>query len=51
MKNSKTVLIAGCTGLIGEYLLHKLLQNDTITKVIAISRKPLKITHSKLDLS
>ena len=44
----KTALLAGATGLIGGQLLDLLLTNDRYSHVIAISRKPLKISHSKL---
>ena len=45
----KTALIAGATGLIGKQLLQLLLDDTYYGKVIAISRKPIGIEHSKLE--
>lgn len=45
----KTALIAGATGLVGGKLLELLLQSTRYEKVIAITRQPIGITHSKLD--
>lgn len=45
----KTALIAGSTGLIGNQLLRLLLNDDHYDAVKAISRKPLEITHPKLE--
>lgn len=45
----KTAIIAGATGLVGHELLHLLLKSDTYNKVIALTRKPLEITDTKLD--
>lgn len=44
----KTALIAGSTGLIGNQLLELLLTGDYYDRVVAISRKPLEISHPKL---
>lgn len=44
----KTALIAGSTGLVGSNLLTILLHDTRYDKVIALTRKPLGITHSKL---
>jgi uncharacterized protein YbjT (DUF2867 family) len=44
----RTALIAGATGLVGNSLLKQLLENDQYDKVIAITRKPLLISHPKL---
>src|SRR5258706_6683086 len=44
----KTALLAGATGLIGGQLLDLLLKGNHYTQVIAISRIPLKNSHSKL---
>jgi uncharacterized protein YbjT (DUF2867 family) len=40
--------ITGSTGLTGSFLVRQLLADAEITKVISISRKPLKIANSKL---
>lgn len=45
----RTALIAGSTGLIGNQLLQLLLESHHYARVIAISRKPLEISHPKLD--
>jgi len=45
----KTALIAGSTGLIGNQLLQLLLEDNYYDAVKAISRKPLAITHPKLE--
>ena len=44
----KTALIAGSTGLIGNHLLHVLLESDRYSNVLAITRKDLDISHPKL---
>jgi uncharacterized protein YbjT (DUF2867 family) len=44
----KTALLAGSTGLIGSQLLELLLRDPRYSKVIAISRKPLSVSHHKL---
>lgn len=46
---SKTALLLGATGLIGNDLLELLLNDDGYGKVIALSRKPLPINHPKLE--
>ncbi len=45
---SRTALLAGSTGLIGNQLLELLLNDDRYSKIIAISRKKLTITNAKL---
>ena len=45
----KTALVAGPSGLIGGQLLSLLLENSRYAKIIAISRKPLELTHPKLE--
>ncbi len=44
----KTALVAGSTGLIGSQLIKLLLDDPGYGSVIAISRKPLDVRHSKL---
>lgn len=41
-------LIAGTTGLVGNFLLGELLASDAYDQVIALSRKPLERSHPKL---
>lgn len=45
---SKTALLAGATGLVGQELLGLLLASDRYNKVVAITRKPLSVQHPKL---
>jgi len=44
----KTAILAGATGLIGGQLLDLLLNSSRYTSVIAISRRPLDVSHPKL---
>jgi uncharacterized protein YbjT (DUF2867 family) len=46
---ARTALIAGSTGLIGNQLLALLLESSEYDKVIALSRKPLNLSHPKLE--
>jgi uncharacterized protein YbjT (DUF2867 family) len=45
----KTALIAGATGLVGRTCLSLLLANSTYAKVVAVGRRPLELTHPKLE--
>lgn len=45
---ARTALIAGSTGLIGQSLLQKLLDSADYGRVIAVTRKPLGLSHPKL---
>jgi uncharacterized protein YbjT (DUF2867 family) len=47
--NQKTAIIAGATGLVGEQALIQLLSDPLYDKVIAIVRKPIALTHPKLE--
>lgn len=44
----KTALLAGATGLVGSELLPRLLAPSRYTKVIAVGRHPVSLTHPKL---
>lgn len=46
---ARAAVVAGSTGLIGNELLELLLADSYYDKVIALSRKPLVITHPKLE--
>lgn len=46
----KQALIVGATGLIGSKLLKMLLQSANYDKIYAISRKPLSVSHDKLEV-
>lgn len=45
----KTALVLGATGLIGNYLLFKLLQSDRYARVVSLVRRPLHYDHPKLE--
>lgn len=45
---SRTALIIGATGLIGQQLLTKLLHSPYYDQVIALTRKPLEVKNTKL---
>jgi len=47
---NRVALIAGSTGLIGSQLLELLLEDNFYSKVIALSRKPLSMSHTKLEI-
>jgi uncharacterized protein YbjT (DUF2867 family) len=47
---TKTALLIGSTGLIGQQLLQLLLQTERYSRVIAIARKPLAVNHPKLEV-
>lgn len=46
---SRTALLVGASGLVGSFLLPRLLDNELYTKVIIFVRKSLGITHPKLQ--
>jgi len=46
--DSKTAVIAGASGLIGQSLIQRLLANSDYATVIALVRRPLGIQHEKL---
>lgn len=48
--NDRKALIVGASGLIGSYCLQALLANPNYSEVIALVRKPLLKTHSKLNV-
>ncbi|MGN6491437.1 MAG: NAD(P)H-binding protein [Agriterribacter sp.] len=45
----KTALLLGATGLIGNHLLQLLLNDDEYGKIIALTRKPLPVAHTRLE--
>ncbi|MBC3538923.1 oxidoreductase [Rufibacter sediminis] len=49
MVSAKAALIAGASGLVGNYCLHLLLQSPRYNKVISVGRKKLDIHHPKLQ--
>lgn len=46
---SKSILLAGATGLVGSACLPLLLADERVGKVIALVRRPLGIQHAKLE--
>jgi len=49
LKEKKSALIAGASGLIGNELLHNLLDGTEYERVTAIVRSPLNMQHPKLE--
>jgi uncharacterized protein YbjT (DUF2867 family) len=47
---TRTALIVGATGLVGGICLRRLLEEPRYAKVVAIARRPLPLTHSKLHV-
>lgn len=45
----KTILLAGATGLVGSAVLPLLLEDARVGQVIALVRRPLPLTHPKLE--
>jgi uncharacterized protein YbjT (DUF2867 family) len=43
------IIITGVTGMVGEGVLLECLENEAVEKVLAVSRKPTKHTHPKLE--
>lgn len=46
---SKTILLAGATGLVGSACLPLLLDDERVGTVIALVRRPLSLEHAKLQ--
>ena len=44
-----TALLAGATGLVGGHLLEYLLASPRHSRVVAVTRQPLELTHDKLN--
>lgn len=47
-KGNKTALVFGATGLVGGFCLRQLLEHPAYSKIVAFSRRPLKMIHPKL---
>ena len=45
--NVKNAIVIGATGLIGNYCLEELLQQESYAEIISFTRKPLNISHPK----
>ncbi|WP_185971037.1 NAD-dependent epimerase/dehydratase family protein [Alkalicoccobacillus porphyridii] len=48
--HDKKALVIGASGLVGTELLDTLLQKDTYSEIFVLARKPLQITHNKLQV-
>ncbi len=46
---SRSALLLGATGLIGNHCLQLLLQDESYEKVVALVRRPLTLLHPKLE--
>lgn len=42
------VILTGATGMVGEGVLLECLDNQEVTEVLSVSRRPTGISHSKL---
>lgn len=49
-ENNRVVLLAGATGLVGGHILKLLINNPGVTCIHALSRKPLSVSHPKLQV-
>ena len=45
----RTVLLLGATGLVGRHVLPLLLADESVTKVVAMVRRPTGASHAKLE--
>ncbi|HBT4771742.1 TPA: NAD(P)H-binding protein [Klebsiella variicola subsp. variicola] len=48
--NHRVVLLAGATGLVGGHILQLLLNDPGVSCIHALSRKPLRVSHPKLQV-
>lgn len=48
--SAKTALVAGSTGLIGQCLLRRLIHDPRYSRIVALTRRPLLISHPKLQV-
>ncbi|MEU7136788.1 NAD(P)H-binding protein [Streptomyces sp. NPDC046261] len=48
--STRSALLAGATGLVGHHLLTQLLGDPRYTHVTVLARRPLALTHDKLDV-
>jgi uncharacterized protein YbjT (DUF2867 family) len=44
----KKLIITGCTGMVGEGVLHECLWHDAIGEILVVGRKPCGIVHPKI---
>src|ERR1041385_6671575 len=43
------IILTGVTGMVGEGVLLECLENDSVEKVLTVSRRPTEHTHPKLE--
>lgn len=48
MSNKLSIIITGCTGMVGEGVLHVCLENPLVEKILIINRRSVGIKHLKL---
>ncbi|MDD1781344.1 oxidoreductase [Enterovibrio sp. ZSDZ35] len=48
MSSSRSVIIAGATGLVGDELLHQLLGDPDVSHIHVVTRRPVSITSEKI---
>ena len=46
---NKTAILIGATGMVGGFVLKELISSESYSKVLAFTRKPLSISHPKLE--
>ncbi len=46
--NTKTVLLAGATGLVGDAIMQQALSDEAIGRLIVVTRRPVHIAHPKI---
>src|SRR5687767_8052960 len=46
---TRTAMVLGASGLVGGYVLQHLLEHNIYEKVIVLVRRPLNITHKKVQ--
>lgn len=48
IKDKKTAIVIGATGLVGSFCLRELLLHSTYDKVVVLTRRPIPLSHEKL---
>lgn len=48
MAEQRTAVVAGATGLVGRHLVEQLLEDASVAKVVVVTRRSLRMSHSKL---
>ena len=50
VEEQRRVLVAGATGLVGAETVRRLLEDESVSRIVALSRRPLPYELPKLDL-